>query len=595
MEDFWSNKKIQGYFTLHDASHSAGVEYSLYKLIPLQNKIVPMDGKSQFDSQDWFYLVAAAWLHDVGMVPNILRNDPITGVSLDDFEKARKSHNLRSKQYINENYKLIGLTETERDNLGVICEFHRKSMDINKCPKAFNANLQLLAAYLRLADGIHINYERIDENLLGLFELIGMPEESRFHWIKSKLTHDVVPDPNNLTISIPLKFSKHDNKFSHLVSNSIREDVKNELSSVRDILIRGGITYYLDVQVIESEIEADQNIKEELQQMINNIQLNTWASASDVFESIVSSILYLNTFDDKDKAMFILGKYQERIITENLKIRSCHIMLDKIFNIVSISLAAADTIDSHKILDNLKSEVLNIKADRDKAIEKIAENAKPVLSDGEPILLFGHSKIVIEALDRIDEGIKKITNIYVLEGRNSGRYSYSNEIEYCDGLEYSIAVKEKGFPNVFLVPDILVGNLLVRTKDKVRKIVFGANGIDINEISFGHTAGHLAIAKLGKLLNVPIYVLADCFKFGELKFKEDIERKNAWLMGEGSINYSRIDGIKIFNPREDKVNNDDITYLITELGMFPPHQLPEIVKNRYSQFMQRLDELKTQK
>jgi hypothetical protein len=379
MKKFWDGRRFLSYYTLHDNSHSAGVECSLYKLIPLHNKLVPLDGKSRLNSEDWFYLIAAAWLHDVGMVPNILRNDPINGNNRDDFEIARKKHHERSKQYINENHNLLQLNGVEGENIGVICEYHRKSMDIRKCPRAYNSNLQLLAAYLRLADGIHINYERINEDLLGLFELITMPEESRFHWIKSKLTHDVVPNPRNLTISIPLKFSTKDNKFSHLISNSIEEDVKNELYSVRDILIRGGISYYLDVKIDYSEIAANPNIKEELQQMVNNIQLNTWASASDVFESIVSSILYLNTFEDKARAMETLGKYQDRIIKENLKQRSCHIMLDKIFNIVDISLAASKDIEPEKILEILKDEVLNIKTERDIAIKKIAENVNKVV------------------------------------------------------------------------------------------------------------------------------------------------------------------------------------------------------------------------
>jgi len=263
-------------------------------------------------------------------------------------------------------------------------------------------------------------------------------------------------------------------------------------------------------------------------------------------------------------------------------------MLDKIFNLVEINLAASKNINPQKIFENLENEVLTIKSEREAAVAKIAENAKPVLNDGEPMLLFGHSKIVIEALDKLDKDIKKITDVYVCEGRNSGRYSYLNEIEYCDGLEYATAIKERGFINVILVPDILVGNLLARTQNKVRKIVFGANGIDIKEVSFGHTAGHLAIAKLGGLYNVPVYVLADCFKFGELKYNETIERKNKWLMGEGSINYSKLDGIRVFNPREDKVGYEDISYLITELGMFPPLQIPKIVKAKYSQFLDSL-------
>lgn len=590
MKILWKGRSIQGYFTLHDSSHSEGVECALYKLIRLDSEFIPIDGISILDSDDWFLLIAAAWIHDIGMLPKILQNDEINGETLEDFESAREKHHLRSGQYINENFQLLGLTSTERDHLSVICEYHRKSVDINKCPNAFNKNLRLLAAYFRLADGIHINHERVNDDLFSLFELIGMPEESRFHWMKSKLTSEVIPnpDPKKLTIDVHLNFSHLDNKDSALVSNLIRDDIRNELYSVRDILIKGGISYYLDVQVIESEIPADQNTKLLLQQMINNIQLDSWASASDVFNSIVSTILYLSTFPDKVKAIETLRRYQERIIKKNLKIRTCHVMLDKIYTLIDASLAATTSLEPKRVLDNLKEEMNTIKTERTAAFNKIAQNAKPILSDGEPILLFGHSKIVIAALALLDENLKRSTEIYICEGRNSGRYSYLNEIDYCDGLEYACAIKELGFSNVILIPDILVGNLLGRVKNNIRKIVFGANGIDLHEASFGHTAGHLAIAKLGRLYGVPVYVLADCFKFGELKYDEVVERNNNWLMGEGSINYSRLKGIKVYNPREDKVCYDDITYLITEQGMFPPLQMPKTIGAKYSDYLDKV-------
>ena len=166
----WKGKKHQGYYTLHDPSHNEGVEYALYKLIPIQNDNVPLcasSGKKPLTSYQWFCLLSAAWLHDVGMLSNILKNDEIKGYKIDDIDKARENHHIRSRDYIHQFADVLRLSDDERDDIGTICEYHRRSVNIKKCPT--DNNLHLLSAYLRLADGIHINYERIDDDLFGLF------------------------------------------------------------------------------------------------------------------------------------------------------------------------------------------------------------------------------------------------------------------------------------------------------------------------------------------------------------------------------------------------------------------------------------------
>ena len=582
----WKGNKYQGYYTLHDPSHNEGVEYALYKLIPIQNDIIPLcasAGKKSLTPSQWFCLLSGAWLHDVGMLPDILENDEIRGFKIDDIEKARKIHHIRSSDYIHQNAVILGLSEEERDCIKVICKYHRKSVSIKKCPT--ENNLQLLSSYLRLADGIHINYERVDDDLFGLFQLIGIPDESRYHWIKSKLTKSIVPDPSSLSINVTFRFKVDDAADSKIVSDMIIDEIKNELYTVKNILIKGGISYYLDVNLQEKDISGDENVRVLLKQMIDSVRLDTWASATDVANCLIDAIEYLNGMDDKEKAIELLSRYQKSIVEPNMKHRTCHLIINKIFNIIDYNLKLKEKYTADIILKNIEDEVLKIKDERLKAEDTIAENARVFLDDKESMLLFGRSKFVIKALEKITD--KENTPIYICEGRNSGRYSYTNDLVYCDGLEYAREVKKLGFTNVKLIPDILVGNLLARKKDGIQKIVFGANGIDIKDASFGHTAGHLTIATLAKIHDIPVYVLADSHKFGCLKYDDRVERCTQWLMGKGSQCYSKLAGIALFNPREDKVEAKYIYFLITEMGAFPPGRIPKIIRSQYDDYTKK--------
>lgn len=583
VEGLWKGKKFQGYYTLHDPSHNKGVEDALYKLIPISDKVIPLcgsAGKKPLSKSQWFCLLAAAWLHDVGMLPNVLNNDPIKGYKLKDIYQAREVHHERSRNYVYENSNIFHLNENEKKNIGTICYYHRRSINLEECSP--EDNLPLLSAYLRLADGIHINSQRVDDDLFELFQLIGMPDDSKFHWIKSKLTEEIIPDPHNLSINICFKFKRTDLQDSDIVINMIADEIKSELYTVRDILIKGGISYYLSVDIEENESPGDENVKVLLKQMIDSVRLDTWASASDVADCLVDSIKYLNSLEDKEKSIELLIKFRDSVVQKNLKTRTCHVIIEKIFNIINKNLGLRDQIPPEEILSNIEKELTKIKKDREEAADKIAENAKMVLNGNESILLFGHSKIVLKALSKVED--KEKTPIYICEGRNSGRYSYTNELVYCDGLEYARSVKGLGFKIVKLIPDILVGNLLARKEDGIQKIVLGANGIDIESASFGHTAGHLSIAALAKTYKIPVYVLADSFKFGNLNYNNKIERDTQWLMGKGSQCYPQLKGIELFNPREDKVDSEYVYLLITERGGFPPERIPKILKSQYEKY-----------
>ncbi len=607
VKDLWIDKKyLPEYFTFHDGSHSAEVENSIYKLIPQENIY-------RLSDQDLFCLIAAAWLHDVGMIPdakthNLLEdniskslirtilsekyidqeNEYINLLLAGDSNTYREVHQLLSKKYVKDNFQYLGLYPNEAGIIADLCQYHRKSEDISSLN---TKNLQILAAYLRLADAIHINPNRVDKDLLTLFERIGMPSESILHWLKNLCTSQVIVDNENQLITIEINADEETGpKDMLLIADYIREDIESELESVRDILARGNISYYSEVRAELIRAVFSQRDKILVDQIISKLQLRDKSSASDVIDSVIKSIIYILDLPDTERNKHSMVKwYLENVIGELLSKRPCHILVRRIFGLIQEDIGKdISTLSESQIKEILKSTKFNIERFRDNrklCLNKLFEHTKSILSDMGTILLFGHSRLVIKALCGIDEKIRAKTVIYICEGRNIGRYNSLNELEYSDGVEYASSLTNHEFKEIILVPDILVGSLMSRSL--IDKVIFGANGVDMSDGTFGHSAGHLTIADLAYLYDIPVYVILDSFKFGDLKscFNSKLERnedrKYEWLSADKKV-LSRLTGVRFFNPREDLIQGElngrnlkRFTALITDYGIIQANRIPE--------------------
>lgn len=622
VKKLWLDKKyLPEYFTFHDGSHSEEVENSIYKLIP------PKSVK-YLSRKNLFCLIASAWLHDVGMIPypeahklseknfpNSLIGQTLKEKYPDQIEEYknlllngdsntyRKFHHILSKKYVNDHFEEWGLSPNEAGIIGELCVYHRKSEDISVLNE--NQDIQLLAAYLRLADAIHINPNRVEKDLLTLFERIGMPSESVLHWLKNLCTADINADNKNQRIIISINEDKDTGpKDIQLMADYIREEVESELISVKDILARGNISYYSEVISVLIPAAFSQRDRILVDQIVSKLQLTEKSSASDVIDGVIKSIIYiLNVQDDDRKKHLMIKWYLENVIGELLSKRPCHILVHRIFNLIKDEMdkdiGSMSEIELNKVLASIKLKIEGFKDEREARLNKLFKYTDSILSDTGTILLFGHSRLVIRALKNIDPDLKAKTTIYICEGRNIGHYNSLNELDYCDGVEYASslvsseledkhgeAAAEGNFKRVILVPDITVASLMSR--NLIDKVIFGANGVDTKDGTFGHSAGHLTIADLAYLYKIPVYVILDSFKFGDLKtcFNPDLERnekerKSEWLSADKKV-LSRLHGVDFYNPREDLIHGEQngkrlnrFTALITDHGIIQAHRIPK--------------------
>jgi translation initiation factor 2B subunit (eIF-2B alpha/beta/delta family) len=460
--------------------------------------------------------------------------------------------------------------------------YHTKSEDIMKCEGIVYSNirLQLLASYLRLADAIHIDTTRVDESLFKIFLETGMPWDSKYHWLKSFWINGVQPDFNNLTITIQLLISPNDAENVNIISDMIEEEVRTELHTVKDILIRGGISYFLDVET-KFGLGIDVGQKIDLKQIIGNIQLERKPSASDVMDTIFNTILPILDLSDKRQAYSIIKTYQIEVIKNIVKSRPCHMLASKIHRLIDDNVKEDENdLSSQQIddkINNLKTKIEEFRKSREESLNDLFLYAKAILGSAESILLFGYSNLVIKALESVENGVKEKSKIYVCECKSKNQYNNMNELVYCDGIEYASQIKKIGYKDVYFVPDILVGNLISR--GLVPRVIFGANGVDIESGTFGHTAGHLTIADLAYLYHIPVFVIVDSDKFGAMDHNEELKREINWVTGDKRA-LSKLEGINLFNPREDIVDADKIYALVTDYGIFPANKIPDTIRQK---------------
>jgi|GEM_PF-2358081 translation initiation factor 2B subunit (eIF-2B alpha/beta/delta family) len=610
----WSGKRyIPEYYTFHDSSHCNEVENAIYKLIPCESV-------DHFNDKELFYLISAVWLHDVGMIPdpkvhNLSKENipnSIIGAALSkiynddkheyvsrllsgDSEIYREVHHLLSKKYVEDNFRDLGLMPNEAGIIGELCKYHRKSEDLSShITEVHDVDIRTLAAYLRLADAIHINPNRIDEDLFTLFTQIGMPTESMLHWLKNLCTANVIADNKDSSIIVEVIRSENGPKDINLIADYIREEIEAELLSVKDILAQGNISYYSEVKTRLIPGAFSDRDKILIDQIISKLQLKDKSSASDVLDSVIKSILSIMELPDRSANKYSMIKwYHEEVIKKLLIDRPCHVLVRHIDELLERELRIDEKNQSEeeikKILGAIKGKITKFRDERKLCLDKLSHYTGAILGDYGSILLFGHSRLVIKALEKMDRDIKDKTEIYVCEARNLGHYNSLNELSYSNGIAYASSIANCGYKKVNLVPDIAVASLMSR--NLINKVIFGATGVDIEKGIFGHSVGHLTVADLAYLYGIPVYTILDSFKFGDVEEGYDLMlvRKNNWLTSDKKI-LSKLGGVKLFNPREDLIremlNNikiDRFTALITDYGIIRANNIPNRIKKNVNE------------
>jgi translation initiation factor 2B subunit (eIF-2B alpha/beta/delta family) len=579
----WSVARELKYYTLHDDRHSEKVEEKLYELLS------DRDFK-KLSYEERFLLLASAWLHDIGMIPDLFGEED---KRLTDIE-VREQYSERSERYINSNnvWPVLGLRPDETTSLGIICRCHRKTEDLRKCNEQIpipggQIRTRLLAAYLRLADVLHIP-DRAIKDLKNY--LSTMDTASKFDWFKSLYVHNLIPYPDEFKITVQFKGPIDLNENVAKADMSPLVDILNtylrdEIDSIKDILIMGGLKYgfpaYLNVdyEIFKCAMTFDEIA--EFKQGIDIIQLLDPLITTDsdrIIDLTLNLIASILDSNNPVSSVYNLKEVIKSVLEPLIQKHCCHVQLLRIYkkldeicgNIKSIEKSSnEELITKIQYLINFIAQWKERKEDVCRYF--IPAVANPFLN-GAPILLYGYDRLIIRCLDAFPKDIKNNTSVYVCECSTRTKHRYDNRLVYHDGIRYIRELEKIGIRNINLIPDSSVSKLF--SLGKVAKVLFGANGIGLNggiqhKAKIASDLGHLAIADMAKEYNIPVYVIAEATKIGDFSENLSLVNDEPWYPTDVEF-MNLIDGFKNYSTFGDIIPADKITTIITEFGAYSP-------------------------
>jgi hypothetical protein len=217
-------------FTGHDAKHSKTIVENLNKLLTdeVKNRLVPYE---------IFFLLAAAYYHDIGMIASSDECD-----TEEKRRNIRAAHHIRSKEFIKNNYIELGLTNSEALILADVCYGHRK-VDIENeihdrtLGQGNNIRVRLLASCILLADELDATAERAPEILMKILKLNNL---SRQHFTKHIDTIGIKFDePNGLIILDGIIKSEIDKSLLF----EMHLEIEKKLETVSRIFLDNGLPW----------------------------------------------------------------------------------------------------------------------------------------------------------------------------------------------------------------------------------------------------------------------------------------------------------------------------------------------------------------
>ena len=678
----------------HDHTHSQKIENILDKLLPDEQVV-----DKTFSNDEKFLLLAAVWLHDIGMNPELFgQNDPFFNMSMKGDMKLRKEHNERSAKWITLNgLKQFKLTEQECERLSTIVLLHRRA---EKIPEDLDIKTRLIIAYLRLADALHIP-DRAPLGDLRTHLAYGMDPTSKFHWFKSFYVLDSEPSEKEFKITVrfkkPISWNGNPEEDMTPLVDVLIAELKDELDSVKSILLEGklrfGLPAYIDMDSTYERTYMENKRITELYELLAIIELFNpimTPNSGAVVDIVLNQIKRYADITDPNGSIRRLEDYQNNTLKPLLEERPCHVYIRKVREKLMDMLEELDRnisnpryipeqwmtntidaiqkiikrlIDKRKALENeLPPKVFgvtdtlylfswdNVPGNDNKKLQNFlkddididwAENAeitkdgitisitkgknsakiimndekkkatietrdgrthlthlrvikqdgklniyKNFLTSEDRVLVYGYSSSVIMTLNALPVDVKNEITVYVCECSTKTKHRYNNRLIYCDGLKYFRELKKVGIRNVKYIVDLCASNLFSigeptdagRKFKRITKVLFGANGIDKTTGEVAHGLGHLAIADMAAAHHIPVFVITESMRIGDLVENPGHMREGPWYPTD--IWFDVIDVSNSYNPREERVPCKDlITNIITEKGVYPDKSLEGISSN----------------
>lgn len=210
---------------------SHGPDHALALLRILDEMLTPL--ALTLPPTECFVLLAATLLHDIGMV------GPVAATPA-ERATMRKTHNLRSRSYINQHWSDLGLDRTLANHIADVAAAHRELNIAEHITDPLwvdeRLRLRLLASLLRFADECHITDDRVPDDLAAL----DLPHESLQHFVAHYNTCGRRFESGSGTVIFSMKVISEDmDRFL----KALREKIQEELDALRPTLQLSEVPY----------------------------------------------------------------------------------------------------------------------------------------------------------------------------------------------------------------------------------------------------------------------------------------------------------------------------------------------------------------
>jgi len=247
--EIWKVAKLQ-HFTEHGIGHSESIMTILNLILGNMSTM-----KNKLSCHEIFILLAAAYLHDIGMQSAYHAGLPSKSeYSLEDKKIIRDKHHETSAKMIRESVdpkaeKRIncGLQDSIQPNyvefIALLSESHR----MNKPEISSNLlkddylmtgekiRVRLLVSLLRLADELDRDYMRVDMDELKLWNI---PIDSKVYWWMHHYTKAVPIENGRIKIlfRIPTYYKNSQRKLDEIIFRKVVDSVREQVSEVKNVL-----------------------------------------------------------------------------------------------------------------------------------------------------------------------------------------------------------------------------------------------------------------------------------------------------------------------------------------------------------------------
>jgi hypothetical protein len=479
--------------------------------------------------------------------------------------------------------------------VGTCIKYHRKKWSIDNCPDVrflFGEPIRtrLIAAFLRVADGMHVDRSRVTEPE---YQMLDLPHTARLHWLQSFVVSSIFENPATKSITINFDIpdewdrSHEEAKWYTMARrffSLIRNHVEEEVYSVNSVFAEAKFPIYQFVNYkIDRVPGVPQDRRHSLWGVLCGVDLSFAKSSSSrlsIFAKAACSLIRVirrgrgpRTEDARKEFNALINKIDK----ENKEERWCHFGL---WNVIEWYKAITESTDDDLHWEKAETLFTNVHEYQENIGQFYGDASSSIyhqpwaesIRGADAVVVFSRSLTVVSALKGLGLEAKPGFEIVVLEGSPRSRFMGRDALVYHDGLIYANDFRAEGFERVSLYPDIAIGSVLEGFQKRDAKVIVavGANGINPKTKTCFHALGHTTLVKVADAYGVHVVLFAETLKIAckpRTGKESPGDRTDSWLfsqIGETVGQFRRM--VTLRNPRESEMSVGMIKWIVTEQG-----------------------------